>query len=176
MDIRLSIAQKRLFPVTYSKLQSTILSPLETYCNRKYVTRGLPSLQFSYTTTHSHPAWIPKILPHRWWRNEQREPSLSQMQFFRSSSQLTPHRASETLGLSCASGRDSGCVYELGRPCSLFWRRNARSPSIKSPITLVLRFSTELLMLTWRYYNGIDRLALLWTAYWMANAWKKRKN
>ncbi len=71
-------------------------------------------MQFSHLTIHSHPAWIPKLLQHRRWsRNKQREPSLSQMQFFRLSSQFTPHRASETLGLSCASGRDSGCVYEL---------------------------------------------------------------
>lgn len=43
----------------------------------------------------------------------------------------------------------------------------ATFPFIDSYITLMLLFSTEVLTLAWRYYNGIDRLALWWNAIWM---------
>jgi hypothetical protein len=43
----------------------------------------------------------------------------------------------------------------------------ATFPFIESYITLILLFSTEVLTLAWRYYNGIDRLALWWNAMWM---------
>ena len=46
----------------------------------------------------------------------------------------------------------------------------ATFPFIESYITLMLLFSTEVLTLAWRYYNGIDRLALWWNAVWMAKA------
>jgi hypothetical protein len=43
----------------------------------------------------------------------------------------------------------------------------ATFPFIDGYITLLLLFSTELLTLFWRYYNGVDRLALWWNAIWM---------
>jgi hypothetical protein len=46
----------------------------------------------------------------------------------------------------------------------------ATFPFIDSYMTLMLLFSTEVLTLAWRYYNGIDRLALWWNAIWMAKA------
>jgi hypothetical protein len=47
MAIRLYIAQKRHFFVTDSKLQSTSLSPSETYWSRKSMTRGPPINEMS---------------------------------------------------------------------------------------------------------------------------------
>jgi hypothetical protein len=43
----------------------------------------------------------------------------------------------------------------------------ATFPFIDSYYTLLLLFSTEVFTLAWRYYNGIDRLALWWNAMWM---------
>jgi hypothetical protein len=44
----------------------------------------------------------------------------------------------------------------------------ATFPFIDSYLTLLLLFFTEVLTLAWRYYNGVDRLALWWSAMKLA--------
>eukprot|EP00980_Cylindrotheca_fusiformis_P019265 scaffold6589_cov123-Cylindrotheca_fusiformis.AAC.1 len=44
----------------------------------------------------------------------------------------------------------------------------ATFPFIESYLTLLLLFSTEILTLGWRYYNGVDRLALWWSTMKLA--------
>lgn len=50
----------------------------------------------------------------------------------------------------------------------------ATFPFIDSYVTLLLLFFTEILTLAWRYYNGVDRLALWWSTMKLARTQAKK--